>query len=90
MQEGGGKRIGVSVMIQDMPSKEKSCEHNRPSVEDQVRARLDKIDDGCASEVDFLVLKRLQESLRKMPPKPRVVNLIKMIEPAMKKFGYYF
>ncbi len=90
MQEGGGKKIGISVMIHDMPSREKTCEVKKPSVEDQVRSRLDKIDDGCATEVDFLVLKRLQESLRKMPPKPRVVNLIKMIEPAMKKFGYYF
>ena len=90
MQEGGGKKIGISVMIQDTPSKEKTIQHAPPSIEDQVRSRLDKIDDGCATEVDFLVLKRLQESLRKMPPKPRVVNLIKMIEPAMKKFGYYF
>lgn len=90
MHEGGGKKIGISVMIHDMPSREKTEEVKKPSIEEQVRSRLDRIDDGCATEVDFLVLKRLQESLKKLPPKPRVENLIKMIEPAMKRFGYYF
>lgn len=91
MQGHPAKSIGISIMIADMPSKEKSCEHRAPSIEDQVRERIDRIDSGCGSHVDFLVLKKLQQALReKKPCTPRIQNLMDMIEPVMRKFGYYF
>lgn len=78
-------------MLTDMPSPEKSCEHRAPPIEDQVRSRIERIDNGCASHVDFLVLKKLQEALRiRTPCTPRIKNLMEMIEPVMRKFGYYF
>lgn len=74
-----------------MPSKEKCCESRQPSIEDQVRERIDRIDSGCGTHVDFLVLKRLQEALRqKSPCTTRIKNIMDMIEPVMRKFGYYF
>lgn len=87
----GSKTVGISVIIKDTPSKERTREQYRPSPEDEVRKRIEKIDSGCGSEVDFLVLKRLQEALRqKKPCTPRIKNLMAMIEPVMKRFGYYF
>ena len=81
-------KMGISVLLQ-MP-KEKCCD-KKPNVEDQVRACIQRIDDGTGSEVDFLVLRRLKCSLMKMKKKSdRVNNLLKMIEPTLRRFGYYF
>ena len=72
-----------------MPRKEE-C-HKGPSIEDRVRERIESIDSGAGCLQDFLVLKKLQESLRqKKPCTPRIQNLMDMIEPVMRKFGYYF
>lgn len=91
MSDAPGKKIGISIMLTDMPSPEKSCEHRRPPIEDQVRSRIDRIHDGSACLQDFLVLKRLQETLRqKKPCTPRIQSIMDMIEPVMRKFGYYF
>lgn len=87
----GKKQIGISVIVQDVPSREATSSCKKPSPEDQVRERIERIDSGAGSEVDFLVLKRLQEALRKKKPcTPRMKNLMNMIEPVMKRFGYYF
>jgi hypothetical protein len=87
----GKKQIGISVIVQDVPSREATSCCKKPSPEDQVRERIERIDSGAGSEVDFLVLKRLQEALRKKKPcTPRMKNLMDMIEPVMKRFGYYF
>lgn len=87
----GKKQVGISVIVQDIPSKEATSCCRKPSPEEAVRERIERIDSGCASEVDFLVLKRLQEALRqKKPCTPRMKNLMDMIEPVMKRFGYYF
>jgi len=84
------KSIKVSILVKDTPSPEKT-KASRKCIEDQVRERIEHIDNGCASHVDFLILKRLQESLKQRKEKnDRVKNLIKMIEPVMGKFGYYF
>lgn len=93
MHGAPGKSIGITINIADlpMPSKEKCCESRGPSIEEQVRERIDRIDNGCGTHVDFLVLKKLQESLRQRQPcTPRVQNIMDMIEPVMRKFGYYF
>lgn len=88
---GPGKTIGISIMLKDVPSREKCCESKKPPIEDQVRERIEKIDSGSACLQDFLVLRRLQEALRqKKPCTPRIQNIMDMIEPVMRKFGYYF
>ena len=93
MQDGHGKRPGtmVSVMVHTVPPKEETKKKCCPSPEDQVRERIERIDSGCGSEVDFLVLRKFQEALKaKKPCTPRMKNLIEMIEPVMRRFGYYF
>lgn len=61
------------------------------SIEDKVRAAIERIDDGCGSEVDFLLLRKVKEALlKKNKANPRVKNLLEMIEPTIRKFGYYF
>lgn len=87
---GRGNVVGVSVLVHQMPPKEKSPEKKKKPIEDVVREAIERIDDGCATEVDFLMLKRLKLGLQKLKPTPRVKNLITMIDPAMRKFGYYF
>lgn len=86
---GKGNMIGISVMVHQMPTKE-TCKKKKKPIEDVVRETIERIDDGCATEVDFLMLKRLKLGLQKLKPTPRVKNLITMIDPAMRKFGYYF
>lgn len=91
MDGAPGKTIGISISIKDMPMPPKEKCHRGPSIEDQVRHRIENIDSGSGCLQDFLVLKKLQESLRqKKPCTPRIQNLMDMIEPVMRKFGYYF
>ena len=91
MHDAPGKKIGISIMLADMPSPERCEKSRKPPIEDQVRSRIDRIEDGCATLQDFLVLKKLQEALRqKKPCTPRIQNIMDMIEPVMRKFGYYF
>lgn len=89
--QNGSNKIGISVMVQMGPpesnSKPKSAQ---PNLEDQVRACIQRIDDGTGTEVDFLLLKRLKSALLKKKPSPRVKNLLEMIEPTLRRFGYYF
>lgn len=83
-------KVSISVMLQ-MPSEPSSQKTSRPNLEDQVRACIQRIDDGTGTEVDFLVLKRLKTALLKKDTKsPRIQNLLQMIEPTLRRFGYYF
>lgn len=76
----------LQVRIPTSQPKEK-----KPNVEDHVRACIQRIDDGTGDEVDFLVLRRLKCDLMKMKKKSeRVQNLLKMIEPTLRRFGYYY
>jgi hypothetical protein len=89
--QGGSNKIGISIMVQ-MPEKSASKpQRAKPNLEDQVRACIQRIDDGTGSEVDLLLLKRLKGDLLKKDKKnPRVKNLLEMIEPTLRRFGYYF
>lgn len=91
MHGAPGKTIGISLIIKDVPQKERTEHRKIPCIEDQVRERIERIDSGCGTHVDFLVLKKLQEALRaKKPCTHRIQNIMDMIEPVMRKFGYYF
>lgn len=82
-------KIGISIMLQ-MPSS-RTGSPPKANLEDQVRACIQRIDDGTGTEVDLLLLKRLKTDLLKKDKKnPRVKNLLKMIEPTLRRFGYYF
>lgn len=82
-------KIGISIMLQ-MPHKTQT-EKTKPNIEDQVRACIQRIDDGTGTEVDLLLLKRLKTALLKKDKKnPRIKNLLEMIEPTLRRFGYYF
>lgn len=88
----GGTKIGVSVMIhQPPPPKKEHHEEYKRSVEDKVRDCIERIDNGCGTEVDFLTLKKLKAAIQSRPKQtPRMANLVKMIDPIMRRFGYYF
>jgi hypothetical protein len=88
MHEGSNK-VGISIRL-EMPVAGKNETKSRPNIEDQVRACIQRIDDGTGSEVDFLMLKRLKAALLKKEKSPRVKNLLEMIEPTLRRFGYYF
>lgn len=83
-------KVSISLTLQ-MPSGQSASQSARPNIEDQVRACIQRIDDGTGTEVDFLLLKRLKADLLKRKAKsPRIENLLQMIEPTLRRFGYYF
>ena len=87
MHDGSSK---ISIMLQvGVPSPSPQTTR-RVAVEDQVRACIQRIDDGTGTQVDFLMLKRLKSALLKKERTPRVKNLLEMIEPTLRRFGYYF
>jgi len=86
----GSSKIGISIQLQ-MPSVGGAKgTQSQPNLEDQVRACIQRIDDGTGTQVDFLLLKRLKTALLKKKSSPRVKNLLDMIEPTLRRFGYYF
>lgn len=87
MHEGSNK-VGISIRL-EMPAVSGKAKP-KPNLEDQVRACIQRIDDGTGTEVDFLMLKRLKVALLKKEKSPRVKNLLEMIEPTLRRFGYYF
>lgn len=84
----GSSKVGISIRL-EMPAPEGGTK-SRPNIEDQVRACIQRIDDGTGTEVDFLMLKRLKAALLKKEKTPRIKNLLEMIEPTLRRFGYYF
>ena len=85
-------KIGISVLVKmGPPATDSKPQSAKPNLEDQVRACIQRIDDGTGTEVDFLMLKRLKAALLKKDKKnPRVKNILEMIEPTLRRFGYYF
>jgi hypothetical protein len=93
-----GTTIGISLMVNTPPPPPQRREGHHggeqertPSVEDRVRSCIERIDNGCGNEVDFLTLKKLKAAIQsKEKITPRMKNLLDMIEPVMRRFGYYF
>ena len=84
-------KIGISLIVKmGPPESHQKLKEAKPNLEDQVRACIQRIDDGTGTEVDFLLLKRLKSALLKKKPSPRVKNILEMIEPTLRRFGYYF
>ena len=85
----GSPKLSLSLTLQ-MPSSGRGVKR-KPNVEDQVRAAIQRIDDGTGTEVDFLMLRKVKTALLTKDKKnPRVKSLLEMIEPTLRKFGYYF
>lgn len=92
-----GTVIGVSLMVKTPPPPRREHhgegeERQRiPSVEDKVRKCIDRIDNGCGTEVDFLTLRKLKAAIQaKKTITPRMKNLLDMMEPTIRRFGYYY
>lgn len=83
----GSNKLSFSIKL-EMPAASET--KPKPNIEDQVRACIQRIDDGTGTQVDFLMLRRLKEALLKRDKNPRVKNLLQMIEPTLRRFGYYF
>lgn len=82
-------KVGISIRL-EMPQAGMAPKP-RPNIEDQIRACIQRIDDGTGTEVDFLTLRKVKAALlKKGKDHPRVKNLLQMIEPTIRKFGYYF
>lgn len=85
-----GNTVAVSVLVSQMPPKG-TCEKKLPTVEEKVRECIERIDNGCGTEVDFLTLKKLKAAIQAKPKlTPRMKNILKMVEPTIQRFGYYF
>jgi len=87
-----GTTIGISLMVSTPPPRPSAGEHKRmPSVEDKVRRCIERIDNGCGTEVDFLTLKKLKAAIQaKKYITPRMKNILDMMEPVIQRFGYYY
>lgn len=78
------------VLQLSMPEPGQTAERPAPlGVEDQVRDLLECIDSGHDSGVEWLTIMKLHKDLLLMKKTPRVVNLIRMIEPVLARYGYY-
>lgn len=60
-----------------------------PPLEDKVRQAIELIDSGYCSHVEWLMINKLYRKLCGIKQTPRVVNLKKMIEPVLAKYGYH-
>lgn len=93
MSENSPNMIGISLLISQMPGPGRRREHHerRPTIEQKVRDCIERIDNGCGTEVDFLTLKKLKAAIQSKPKlTPRMKNILDMVEPVIRKFGYYF
>lgn len=91
MHKNSPNMIGISLLISQMPGREHKPERRQPSIEEKVRDCIERIDNGCGTEVDFLTLKKLKAAIQSKPKlTPRMKNLLDMVEPVIRRFGYYF
>lgn len=59
------------------------------SVEDKVKKAIELVDSGYCSDVEWLMLNKLYQSLKSKKQNDRVKNLISMIKPVLAKYGYH-
>lgn len=94
MSENSPNMIGISLLISQMPARRQGREEHherRPTIEQKVRDCIERIDNGCGTEVDFLTLKKLKAAIQSKPKlTPRMKNILDMVEPVIRRFGYYF
>ena len=90
MSENSPNMIGISLLISQMPGPGRRRER-RPTIEEKVRDCIERIDNGGGTEVDFLTLKKLKAAIQSKPKlTPRMKNILDMVEPVIRRFGYYF
>lgn len=96
MSENSPNMIGISLLVSQTPPRREERhrrEHHerKPTIEQKVRDCIERIDNGCGTEVDFLTLKKLKAAIQSKPKlTPRMKNILDMVEPVIRKFGYYF
>ncbi len=57
-------------------------------IEDEIRDSLELIESGRDSAIEWRAIRGLYKQLLDMQQTPRVVNLRKMIQPVLNKYGY--
>ena len=78
------------MLSMQLPSSEPKPEHcSAPSIEEKVREACELVESGYNSDVEWIMLGRLFESLKKRKQTPRILNLINMIRPVLSKYGYH-
>lgn len=81
------KQLQISISMA-MPSPEVSKAHAKPSIMDKIDECLTMIDSGHDSERHWDYIKRLNDCLMKKPSlTPKQAKILKMIQPAIKKYG---
>lgn len=87
----GQVKIGLSLIMKQPPPRPLKQAHERKTVEQKVRHCIERIDNGCGTEVDFLILKKLKAAIQSQKSiTPRMQNILDMVEPIIRRFGYYF
>lgn len=78
----------ISIQL-EMPQPDVSPVAPKPSIEDQIHKTIELVESGYCSQVEFLMLRKLQASLKKKKSTPRIQNLLEMIQPVLNKYGYH-
>lgn len=80
-------------IILDIPMpKQKSTSSEKPdtTLEQDVREALECIESGYDSTTEWKMINRLYKELKATPKKTkRIINILKMIEPVMAKYGLH-
>ena len=85
MHKKPGLNLSLSI---SMPTPEVSKAHARPSVMEKIDECLTMVESGHESQRHLEYLARLNNCLMKKPSlTPKQAKVLKMIQPAMKKYG---
>lgn len=81
-------RQKITILIDSVPSPEKTAKSRGPSVEERIQDALDMIDSGHESRSDWEFIRRVNNCLMKKPKlSTREKDILAMIQPCIKKHG---
>lgn len=96
-QQDNKKKSAIRVMLEiEMPDKATTAAA-KPApdpvkalpIEDKVREALECIDSDHDSNVEWIMIRKLYRDLRALKrPSEKALNIMKMIEPVLSKYGY--
>lgn len=86
----GSIKVMLEIGMPQVQANPQSQSEYKESVEDKVRSALECIESGYDSSMEWSMINRLYRDLCKLKkPSERALNLLKMIEPILAKYGYF-
>ena len=91
------KKSAIKLMLEiEMPDKATTAAAKpapepvkKVPIEEKVREALECIDSDYDSHVEWIMIRKLYKDLRQLKkPSDRALNVMKMIEPVLSKYGY--